>query len=507
MDFLSILDLHEVIVKDAPRSDFFTDLNLTQIIDRISNIWGEDVLKFYRYFPLDEESLRYRSAVYEDVREDTAYDAIRTYYTKMGEYKNAAASKERVRQKLQKHVWHLNEVLLYTEALNGLSKALKSCDAKSEGMLSFKAFLEEYVSRPEYDELSKGCRELLSELESFRIRLIYDKDRVYFSIPAEDKDAPEYTVDYTKELRKLYPDNEMKFVSPFSDSPELIGMEQELISIFMKKKPELIIKIAEYFKKTENYANETILRFTDEIAFYISYIKFERFMADKGFVMCMPTLENGSNMKAEGLYDLALALANINRDAQVVDNDFCYGENEVFYVLTGPNQGGKTTFARSLGQLVFFSKMGLRVPARSANMHYFTSLMTHFSVEESVETGRGKLMEELVRLEPMMKTPDNNGFIIINELFTTAANYDACIMGKKVLSHFIDKGFYGIYVTHLTELLESSKKAVGLCAQLDENGKQTFKILRKIMEYENAAANQVNKYGLTYDKLKERLKR
>lgn len=183
-------------------------------------------------------------------------------------------------------------------------------------------------------------------------------------------------------------------------------------------------------------------------------------------------------MYAHGLYDLALACAG----HKVVSNEMEFGWEERFYVLTGPNQGGKTTYARSLGQLVYFAKMGLDVPAVSAGVYRFTDILTHFSVEESIETGRGKLKEELTRLAPMMafqsggNTRHENGcseslygenfrgerthgenvccegfggenssgrpgkaFVIMNELFTTAANYDACIMGERVLKHFLTR--------------------------------------------------------------------
>ncbi len=145
-------------------------------------------------------------------------------------------------------------------------------------------------------------------------------------------------------------------------------------------------------------------------------------------------------MSAVGLYDLALACTG----REVVTNDMFFKEQERFFVLTGPNQGGKTTFARSLGQLVYFSMMGLDVPAVSARVYRFPDILTHFSVEESVETGRGKLKEELTRLAPMMKDlGGRHAFVVINELFTTAANYDACIMGRRVLEHFLDKGCFG----------------------------------------------------------------
>lgn len=173
-------------------------------------------------------------------------------------------------------------------------------------------------------------------------------------------------------------------------------------------------------------------------------------------------------------------------------------------MLTGPNQGGKTTFARSLGQLVYFTKMGLDIPARAASVPYYKKILTHFSVEESVESGRGKLMDELMRLKPMMGDEQAGEFVVINELFTTAANYDACIMGKKVLEHFINKNCKGIYVTHLNELSKACSSVVSLRAAVDENLIPTY-IIQRSEATELAGANrQVEKYRLTYRQIKER---
>lgn len=211
-----------------------------------------------------------------------------------------------------------------------------------------------------------------------------------------------------------------------------------------------------------------------------------------------------SMMQACGLYDLALACA----DKDVVANDTELHPEEKFFILTGPNQGGKTTFARSLGQLVYFAKMGLDVPASSAKVYRFTDILTHFSVEESVETGRGKLREELERLANIMAASLEEGafvFVVINELFTTAANYDAGIMGKRVLEHFLAKGSRGIYVTHLSELAGEDPRLVSLRAMLDENGMRTFRIDRSRKDVPADAGSLVGKHGLTYGQLKERL--
>lgn len=68
----------------------------------------------------------------------------------------------------------------------------------------------------------------------------------------------------------------------------------------------------------------------------------------------------------------------------------------------------------------------------------------------------------------MMQQEKRRQFVILNELFTTATTYDAMIMGKKVMAHFIGRDCYGIYVTHIQELAEESESIVSLVAQLEE---------------------------------------
>ena len=157
--------------------------------------------------------------------------------------------------------------------------------------------------------------------------------------------------------------------------------------------------------------------------------------------------------------------------------------------------------------MIFFNKLGLDVPAKSATLPYYARILTHFSVEESVETGCGKLKEELIRLQPMMEKEVEQAFVVINELFTTAANYDAYIMGQRVLEHFINQGCYGVYVTHIKELAKDRNQIVSLRAMLDESDyhKRTYKIVRKYEDDGGHAGDIAEKYNLSYDQLKLRL--
>ena len=532
MGFESILDKKEP-VKGVTRPAFFLDLNIDQILERITK-GDRGILEYFEYFPLDAECEGYRRDVYADIKENALYDALLTFNTIYNEFRDIENKKKSTRIDLQRPVWHFWGMEIYTRAITELKNSLENAKLTSEGFKELKILLETYTGTQDFILMSEKAAKLKADLlnltvyanyENGRIQVTVedsnenksgaadsDKDRVSEGngdkqISGENNDEDEYEniAEYEDFLEQICAVNEKEFVNPFAVTDELTSFEQEIVKIVAKKNPD-IFKVAEkLFKETPEFEETVFSRLADELRFYLSYFEFEQKMIKAGFSFASPITSESQNICATGLYDLALACVNNEKGKPVISNDLAFEKNELFFVLTGPNQGGKTTFARSLGQLIYFTKIGLDVPAVSATVPYFSDILTHFSVEESVETGRGKLMEELVRLSPMMKEYKDNAFVVINELFTTAANYDAIIMGQNVLKHFLDEGCHGIYVTHLRELCDIDERIVGLSAQLDENGKQNFKIQKKSVDYEGCAKNQVEKYGLGYDKLVGRL--
>jgi len=494
----SILDKMESPHTDGPRPDFYLDLNLNQILDRVTAGWEPAVKKFYLYFPRNEECEAYRRAAYGDVKKPACYEALNEFLETAGKMTENDKQEDAVVSQMQKNVWHLWAIHHYCKAFDELYEKLQKIELSSEGMQEFRRKLGEHLNSKEYLEMRQNTSELLEELMSFRFVITYEKDRIIVAEGTTDRD-------YEAFMEKGGDKDRVSLKSPFQVSPNLSDLENECLSMLATKRPKLFGGLEKIAEKYEKYGEEFCFRFLREIPYYLSFRAYQLEMEEKGCQFCTPTADKNARMEAQGLYDLALASVALREGRKLVSNNFYYGEGESFFVLTGPNQGGKTTFARSLGQLVFFTKMGLDVPARSANVHYFNTILTHFSVEESIETGRGKLKEELLRLAPMMEDREENDFVVINELFTTAATYDAEIMGKKVLSHFIGQNCVGIYVTHLKELASAHEKVVSLRAMLNAERLQTFEIARSEAEESACAANQVNKYRLTYEQLKERL--
>lgn len=498
MKFISILDNKEKYMTEEGMPPFFTDLNLDQVLGLIQSLTQVPVKKYYYTFPTDKTGEAYRRAVYNDVKKEEVHAFLTAFVGRMEERNRALKKKQEVGLGMQVGAWNILEVSAYCEACVLLYQGLLSAQIYSEGLLSLREYLKECVLTDEFWDMHKTVLELKQRLQGFRIKLVYENEQLFVT---EDSVSGAYD----RFLQDTFGEPDARMKSPFAPGVDLDDLEEEIIHKFARKHAGFFEEIRAFYHKYEGYEKEPLIRFSEEISYYLSYYAFQKRMELKGLSFVTPTVEEGKDMSAGGLYDLALACANAKEEKKVVSNEFWLGKGESFFVVTGPNQGGKTTLARSLGQLVYFSKMGLDVPATSANVHYFSDILTHFSVEESVETGRGKLMDELVRLKPMMSGEGKNAFVIINELFTTAANYDACIMGKKVLNHFIGQECRGIYVTHLKELTEAHESVVSMRAMMDERKVQNYRILRQEADDSACALNQVNKYCLTYEQLKERL--
>lgn len=555
MDFINtgILGCSEVYFEKALAEPvFFVDLNLDQVIACIQSERSDyDIKRYFNRLPEDVTVAKERVKMLRALENKELFSAFLKFSDQMLEARNYAVKYERAGFELQRQRFLLDCGTAYINGIETLFLAVKEFfhnkqENISELLSGLLSVLTVYTKEQKYQTLCALTKELSAEFAKLRVQVEIARDRVKITQEVSQEN-------YSDTLKRLFPaqkEREEFLENPFQAAKEPGEFEKLVLAVFCKNNPELFAKLKQYEKNFSKQVNlqetailpwqargaheyrngfaqafleEWILTLERQAQVYLAFRMFAERTAATGYPLVYPEFLNWQDadvsyaknrMEVADGYDLALLLKSVYSKQKVVCNDAYYRAKEAFFVVTGPNQGGKTTYARSMGQAVYFSLMGLAAPCRRISLPFFYGILTHFSVEESLETGRGKLKEELVRLEPMMHTEEKRKFVVINELFTTAATYDGYIMGKRVMEHFMSQGCLGIYVTHIQELADEKNIGseengiVSLSACVDQKNAsvRTFQIIRKPAEGIGYAYGLVEKYHLTYPELKERLK-
>jgi DNA mismatch repair ATPase MutS len=216
-----------------------------------------------------------------------------------------------------------------------------------------------------------------------------------------------------------------------------------------------------------------------EIGFYVGCLNLAERLAEVGepTAFPVPVAEGELALSARGLYDVCLRLTT--PDA-VVGNDV-EADDKSLVMITGANQGGKSTFLRSVGLAQLMTQAGMFVGADSLRVNICDGVFTHYKREEDKTMESGKLDEELARMSQIADRIAPNCLLLCNESFASTNEREGSEIARQVVNALLEAGVKVMFVTHMFDLANSFHQqgletALFLRAERGADGARPFKI-------------------------------
>ncbi len=503
--------------RDEPRlteaPEYFRDLNLDQIVSAITNGRGRFELEPFFYTPLREtETIVYRQEVMRDLDDPGLLDRIKAFADSVF---NLQARMMSVSQNLsESHGFGdnyltrgrcLDAAQHYCEVLNLFVAQVRREALTSTGLRGFYDYVQTYTESERVQALWADIRNMRQKLSSVEYCMLIRNGTIKVRKFEQQED---HTRQISAVFEKFRQGDCKDFRHKLTDEPYADHVEAAVLDMLSVWYKDVFDDLKQFCTKNLGFMDETILRFCREVQFYLAYQEYVRPFQSIGLRFCYPQVctEKEHIFSREG-FDLALA-CSLLPDRAPVTNDFWLDAPERIIVVTGPNQGGKTTFARTLGQLHHLACIGCAVPGTAARLYLFDWIYCHFGREEDLSTLSGKLQDDLMRFHGILDKATDRSIIILNEVFSSATLEDALSLAEQLMTRIVCLGAIAVYVTFMDEIASLGPETVSMMStvQKDDPAERTYKILRQEADGLAYAIHIAEKYGLTYESLSRRLR-
>ncbi len=461
-----------------------------------------DTLKAVMTVPLSsKEEIEYRQEIIKDSLDNE--DLIRSLYriscdliTKWTELGRGPKEKMQQSNPVVKLTTDIKVLELFCGSLSKLKALLGQNreNLSSQGLLT----LTEDLSLAFSDEREEYLRQVLGDISFYTERIEHrgenrdevNRPRIVLECGLEDglKFSSLKLEEVSSQSTKFYAPGSLRYkirgfkyslipdsFSTLQDqqiSDQAHELEYMIVSYLTEELKGLMEEFHDFFDK---------LRF--ETAFYLSAVQLERQMERFGIKWCFPKVCDRRDLEFEDLKEFVMGL---EQRATLVGNT-CSIKQKDLLIVTGANQGGKSTFLRSIGIAQIMMQCGLMVTARSYSSGIFPKIFVHFTRREDSAMNSGRLDEELGRMNRIVEQIDDGSLLLLNESFATTTEKEGSVIAYDIIRALNEAGVRILTVTHLLSfakrIYEESygrpdSTAEFLSAERMADGTRTFRMIR-----------------------------
>ncbi len=492
-------------LKQVPPPDCFPDLNLDQIVENITAGRQSYHLEPIFYAPLtDIDAIHYRQEVMQDLEDGALQKIIRAFADAMTKARRYLHLITQLDFRINQAGWFVEAVGVYGQAVQTLAENLDAITLQSRGMQQFRDYLARYVASERFTELIAELDQVRAELATVHYCIRIKEGTVWVS---KCEPQADYSTDVLRTFDRFRQSDAKDYTVTMRPYTGMNHIDAQIAACVAKFYPDAFAHLDRFYTDNPAFLDSTIVAFDREVQFYLAYLEFTQSIRRAGLPFCYPEITTDKAIFARDSFDLALANVLTTHREPVVTNDFHLQGSERIFVVTGPNQGGKTTFARMFGQLHYLARLGLPAPGSQARLFLYDHLLTQFEKEEDIRTLRGKLADDLVRIHALLDRATPNSIVIMNEVFSSTTLQDAVFLSKVIMRKLEALDVLGVFVTFLDELAAFGEMTVSMVSSVapDDPARRTYKIERRPADGLAYALSIAEKHGLTYDRIKERL--
>jgi DNA mismatch repair protein MutS len=452
----------------------------------------------------DVDTVRFRQAIAGELLRPEVAEPLRTFARRIHRVRQRLDAVQRLPYRYVAEAWFLANAHRYVRATTALLEELDPLELRADGLTGCRDAVRGLVEGERFRSLAADAAEVQEALDAVAYTVRVQAGRITVD---RDHDEPDLTAEVAATFARFRTGPPRPVEWPALE-PGVDLVTARILELVADQHADAFTGLLEFQARHRPLLDPTIAGLAQEVPFYLAYLDRTERLRAGGLPFCDPDLVGpGEPCSAEDSYDLAVATKRLADGQPVVTNDWQLAPPERLLVVTGANQGGKTTFARAFGQLHHLASLGLPVPARRATIGLHDRLLTHFERQERITTLRGKLEDELVRVHDLLTRATPDSVVFLNETFSSTTLQDARDLGTAVLEQLARLGARGVFVTFVDELASVGGATVSMVATVapDDPTVRTFRVVRRPPDGLAHAVALAGRYGLTYETLTRRL--
>ena len=513
------------------KAETIKDLGLNEVLENITEGEKEMIIikDIITKIPVDISDMKYRQDIMKDFLNNENLtkdftDAIWQIRT-LKDYSDNRRLLSQNDNSLYILLEYLRELNVYVNVLEAIKKCFEQNKIESLGLKRLSEHIDEIIKDKDFEEAKSDINKMLEELSAvqgaivgvnFTPDLDVEQVSVVEFVPYKVRSKYKFAeIAASLGLILNNPASSNQGGKPGADprvrvlDPLLVNMTPQIEKHLKRHFGKIKSVMSKYIKFDSAFMTEMY----EGLTFYLVMARFAGRLKKESCDICFPDLYDKSDssdkeFSIKDLYNVRLFFAG---EKNIVKNDLSFTPKENLYILTGPNRGGKTIIEQAVGIISVFASSGAFVTAKECSGKPFTNILTHFPIDENLTINYGRLGEEAVRIKEIVKEADDNTLILFNETYSTTSAQDGLYLSKDLLKILKETGSSVIFNTHIHEVARSidemnewtgESNFVSLVMEIKDNV-NTFKVKRSNPDSKSYAKNIAEKYGITYEQMKE----